>query len=59
MCCVQRGTTKNRAAFFLFIIKTVAETRWQTESRELTVGLVVEDGVGGSDVFACLHVSQL
>ena len=41
------------------IQNTTAKTGWQIESRELTVGHVVGDSVGGSDVFVCLPVSQL
>lgn len=56
ICVVHGGVQqKHRAPFSLFIMKN----NWQIESRELAVGLVVEDGVRGSDVFACLHVSQL
>lgn len=52
----RRGATKTQSSFFFVYHK---KTCWQIESREPAVGLVVEDGVRGSDVFACLHVSQL
>ena len=51
--------TENKLLFVYPKQYTVAETGWQIESRELAVGHVVEDSVGGSDVFVCLPVSQL
>lgn len=56
--CVQEEVQLKMSSF-LFIQNTTAEKGWQIESRELTVEHVVEDSVGGSDVFICLPVSKL
>ena len=37
----------------------LAEKVWQIENREMTAWYIVEDNVGGVDVFVCLLVSKV
>lgn len=56
---LKRHRVEGSAAEHFVYPKCYRGTSWQIESRELTVEHVVEDSVGGSDVFVCLLVSQL